>query len=89
MDQYPPEMGERIRNLKNIAPLGRMGTESETASAILFLLSDGAAYISGSTLRVDGAAPNAKISRPQPPNTNPAPEYDGFHLAQKPKVLGS
>ena len=88
MDQYPPEMGERIRGLKNIAPLGRMGTESETAAAIVFLLSDGAAYISGSTLRVDGAAPNAKISRPMPPNTNPAPEFDGFHLAQKPKVLG-
>ena len=88
MDQYPPEMGERIRGLKNIAPLGRMGTESETAAAIVCLLSDGAAYISGSTLRVDGAAPNAKISRPMPPNTNPAPEFDGFHLAQKPKVLG-
>ena len=87
MDQYPPEMGERIRGLKNIAPLGRMGTESETAAAIVFLLSDGAAYISGSTLRVDGAAPNAKISRPMPPNINPAPEFDGFHLAQKPKVL--
>jgi citronellol/citronellal dehydrogenase len=88
MDQYPPEMGARIRSLKDIAPLGRMGTESETASAIVFLLSDGAAYISGSTLRVDGAAPNAKISRPQPPNKNPAPEYNGFHLATRPKVLG-
>jgi citronellol/citronellal dehydrogenase len=88
MDQYPPEMGARIRSLKNIAPLGRLGTESETASAIIFLLSDGAAYISGSTLRVDGAAPNAKISRPMPPNTNPAPEFNGFHLATKPKVLG-
>ncbi len=88
MDQYPPEMGARIRALKDIAPLGRMGTESETAAAIVFLLSDGAAYISGSTLRVDGAAPNAKISRPQPPNKNPAPEYNGFQLATKPKVLG-
>jgi citronellol/citronellal dehydrogenase len=88
MDQYPPEMGARIRGLKDIAPLGRMGTESETASAIVFLLSDGAAYISGSTLRVDGAAPNAKISRPMPPNTQPAPEYNGFHLATRPKVLG-
>ena len=87
MDHYPPEMSARIRSLKDIAPLGRMGTESETASAIVFLLSDGAAYISGSTLRVDGAAPNAKISRPQPPNKNPAPEYNGFHLATRPKVL--
>jgi citronellol/citronellal dehydrogenase len=88
MDQYPPEMGARIRSLKDIAPLGRMGTESETAAAIVFLLSPGAAYISGATVRVDGAAPNAKISRPMPPNKSPAPEYNGFHLATRPKVLG-
>ncbi|MDX2203993.1 MAG: SDR family oxidoreductase, partial [Hyphomicrobiaceae bacterium] len=88
MDQYPPEMGERIRNMKNIAPLGRMGTESEVASAIVFLLSEGASYISGSTLRIDGAAPNTKISRPLPPNRSPLPRYDGFHRASLPKVLG-
>jgi citronellol/citronellal dehydrogenase len=88
MDHYPPEMGERIRGLKHIAPLGRLGTESETAAAIVFLLSDAAAYISGATLRVDGAAANAKISRPQPPNTKPGPEFNGFHLATRPKVLG-
>ena len=87
MDNYPPEMGARIRSLKDIAPLGRMGTESETAAAIVFLLSEGAAYISGTTLRVDGAGPNAKISRPMPPNKNPAAEYNGFHLAVKPRVL--
>ncbi|MFX9692323.1 SDR family oxidoreductase, partial [Acinetobacter baumannii] len=52
MDQYPPEMGARIRNMKNIAPLGRMGSESEVSSAIVFLLSEGAQYISGTTLRV-------------------------------------
>lgn len=88
MDQYPPEMGDRIRNMKNIAPLGRMGTESEVASAIVFLLSEGAQYISGTTLRIDGAAPNTKISRPLPPNRNPLPRYDGFHRASLPKVLG-
>ena len=88
MDQYPPEMGARIRGLKDIAPLGRLGTESETAAAIVFLLSDAAAYISGSTLRVDGAAPNTKTSRPMPPNKQPAPEFNGFHLAKRPKVLG-
>ncbi len=88
MDQYPPEMGARIRSLKNLAPLGRLGSESEVAAAIVFLLSPGAAYISGATLRVDGAAPNAKISRPMPPRGDrPAPTFDGFHLATLPKVL--
>jgi citronellol/citronellal dehydrogenase len=88
MDTYPPEMGERIRNMNRMSPLGRLGSESEVASAIVFLLSQGAAYISGATLRVDGAVPHTKISRPLPPKTTPAPRYDGFHRASVPKVLG-
>jgi len=86
MDQYPPEMQERIRSLPGLAPLQRMGTESEVAAAICFLLSPGAAFVSGSCLRVDGAVPNAKLSRPLQ-NRTPAAEFNGFHLAEKPKVL--
>ncbi len=85
MDQYPPEMQERIRSLPRLAPLQRVGTESEVSAAICFLLSPGAAFISGSCLRVDGAVPNAKPSRPIP-NRTPAAEFNGFHLAEKPKV---
>jgi citronellol/citronellal dehydrogenase len=80
-------MHARIRKLKDYNPLGRMGVESEVSSAIVYLLSEGAAYISGATLRIDGAAPNAKISRPLPPNRNPAPAFNGFHRAEVPKVL--
>jgi len=86
MDQYPPEMQERIRSLPKHAPLQRMGTESEVSAAILFLLSPGAAFISGACLRVDGAVPNVKPSRPFP-NRTPNAAFDGFHLAQLPKVL--
>ena len=87
MDQYPPEMQARIRSLPKLAPLQRVGTESEVSAAICFLLSPAAAFISGSCLRVDGAVPNAKISRPIQ-NSTPAPAFDGFHLASKPKVFG-
>jgi citronellol/citronellal dehydrogenase len=87
MDTYPPEMGVRIRNMRNISPFGRLGSESEVSSAIVFLLSEGAAFVSGATLRIDGAVPNTKISRPLPPNTQPMPQYDGFHRASSPKVL--
>jgi len=86
MDQYPPEMQARIRSLPEFAPLRRVGTESEVSSAICFLLSEGAAYVSGSCLRVDGATPNVKPSRPIP-NEAPSAEYNGFHLAEKPKVF--
>jgi citronellol/citronellal dehydrogenase len=86
MDQYPPEMQARIRSLPKLAPLQRIGTESEVSAAICFLLSPGAAFISGSCLRVDGAVPNTKSSRPLH-NTTPAPAFDGFHLAETPKVF--
>jgi citronellol/citronellal dehydrogenase len=88
MDQYPAEMHARIRSMKDIAPLGRMALESEISSTIVFLLSDAAAYVSGATLRVDGAAANAKISRPLGKRAGPpAPSFDSFHLAELPKVL--
>jgi citronellol/citronellal dehydrogenase len=86
MDQYPPEMQARIRSLPRLAPLQRVGTESEVSAAICFLLSPGAAFISGSCIRVDGAVPNAKPSRPIQ-NSASATEYNGFHLAEKPKVF--
>ena len=86
MDQYPSEMQARIRSLPKHAPLQRVGTESEVSAAICFLLSPGAAFISGSCLRVDGAVPNSKPTRPIQ-NSTPAAAFDGFHLAALPKVF--
>jgi len=86
MDQYPPEMQERIRSLPGQVPLQRVGTESEVSAAICFLLSPAAAFISGSCLRVDGAVPNVKPSRPLW-NTTPNTAFNGFPLAQTPKVF--
>jgi 3-oxoacyl-[acyl-carrier protein] reductase len=37
-------------------PLGRIGSPAEVSNAVLFLLSDAASYISGTTLLVDGGA---------------------------------
>ena len=37
-----------------MVPLGRRGTEEDIAEASLFLLGDGAWYITGETLRIDG-----------------------------------
>ena len=87
MDQYPPEAGERIRSLHTKVPAGRLGTESEVSAAIVFLLSPAAAFVSGSCIRIDGAAPNVKSSQPLVQNGTTL-AFDGFHLASRPKVLG-
>ena len=40
-------------------PLGRYGTADEVAATIAFLVSDGAAYIAGQSLRIDGGITRA------------------------------
>ncbi len=49
----PEEIVERI---SAGIPLGRVGEPVDIANAYLFLASDQASYITGVTLRVDGAA---------------------------------
>ena len=88
MDRYPPEMAATIRGMKDLVPLRRLGTESEVAAAIVYLLSPAAAFVSGACLRVDGAAPNAKRIWPEVGTGGSTPPFDGFHLATTPRVLG-
>jgi citronellol/citronellal dehydrogenase len=64
MDTYPDWMHRFLRLLRLAVPVQRLGTESEVSAAICFLLSPAAAFVSGSVLRVDGAAPNAKLTSP-------------------------
>jgi citronellol/citronellal dehydrogenase len=87
LDRYPPEMRGIVRRLKDSVPLGRLATEAEISAAIVFLLSPAAAFISGTTLRVDGAAPNFKNHWPRTERRTPAPVFDGFHRSVMPEVL--
>jgi citronellol/citronellal dehydrogenase len=87
MDTYPEEMKSVIRGLHQHLPAARLGNESEVSAAVVFLLSEAAAFITGSCLRVDGGAPNARRQWPLP-KRGPAPEYQGFHRASRPAVLG-
>jgi 3-oxoacyl-[acyl-carrier protein] reductase len=45
---------ERRRQLLDQVPLKRLGTPEDVASAVLFLLGEGAGYITGTTLDVNG-----------------------------------
>ena len=95
MDNYPPEAGAMLRAMPRTVPLGRFGTEAEVSAAIVFLLSPAAAFISGSTLRVDGARPQVRMGWPMhmPPAEARAHAamrpFDGFHRATVPRVFAS
>jgi citronellol/citronellal dehydrogenase len=86
-DHYPPQMASHLRELSASVPLQRFGTESEVSAAIVFLMSPAAAFVSGACLRVDGGAPNAKRVWPHVGTGEPNEAFNGFHLAQLPKVL--
>jgi NAD(P)-dependent dehydrogenase (short-subunit alcohol dehydrogenase family) len=49
IDSFPEEEEYRAR-----IPMGRYGTMNEIAATVAFLLSDGAKYITGQNIRVDG-----------------------------------
>ena len=58
-----------IQNMQDSIPLGRLGSPRDVANAFLFLASDDAAYITGTTIVVDGGQllPEGKDFRLLPP----------------------
>lgn len=86
MDTYPESMKSLIRNLKEHVPLQRIGTESEVAAAIVFLLSPGANFINGNTIRIDGAASLGTRAWPLA-RAKKNESYNGFHRAYMPDVF--
>ena len=95
MDHYPPEMAPMLREMAKTVPLGRFGTEAEAAAGIVFLLSPAAAFISGSTLRIDGARPQVRLGWPmrvaskETQLRDAIKPFEGFHRAQTPKVFSA
>ena len=69
----------RIQELARHVPLKRFGTESEVSAAIVFLMSEAAAFISGACLRVDGAVPNTRPDLDIPDHDR-SRAYHGFPL---------
>ena len=95
MDHYPEGAGDMLRAMRKTVPMGRFGLEAEVSAAIVFLLSPGANFISGTTLRVDGARPQVRMGWPmalpdaQAQQRDAVKPFDGFHRAVVPKVFAT
>ena len=87
MDSYDPSFSrEVIPMMTDLVPLKRMSTEAEVSSGICFLLSEGAAFISGTCLKIDGAASLNASLFPLPDHDRSKP-YQGFHRYKPPKAV--
>jgi citronellol/citronellal dehydrogenase len=64
LDGYDAEL---VARWERSIPLGRLGRADEVASVIAFLASAGGAYITGTTIVVDGGADAWGLGEPPPP----------------------
>jgi len=70
LEGYGPEAIERWRRS---VPLGRLGRPAEVGALIAFLASAGGAYVTGTTVVVDGGVDAWGLAEPPPPVEAPAP----------------
>ena len=86
MDSYGEAMVAHIRKLKHHVPLRRMAEEAEVSAVIVFLLSPGAAFVTGITVQIDGGASLGQAAFPTQDHDRSKP-FEGFHRAVRPKAL--
>lgn len=83
LETYPEHIQAMFPGLRDAVPLKRLGTEAEVSAAVVFLLSPAAAYISGETVRVDGASPLFPVTFPIPDESR-SRAYNPFHRSSIP-----
>ncbi|MGB3067365.1 MAG: SDR family oxidoreductase [Ottowia sp.] len=86
IDTYDDSYQELLRGLRTKVPLQRFGTEAELSSAVVYLLSPAAGFISGAVIRVDGGVPTARHTWKLEPARQDF-TYNGFPLYQPPQAL--
>lgn len=88
LDTYDAKDREFIRNeVTPGIPLQRFGTEAEVSAAIVYLLSPAAAFVTGSCLRIDGGAPNARRGLWELQPVEHDTPFEGFHRSMAPEIL--
>ena len=89
-DTYDPPMQAELRRLKSAVPLQRYGTVAELSAATVFLLSEAAAFITGTCIRIDGGVPNARHTWPtraRDHETDATRPFYAFPLERPPRML--
>ncbi len=87
MDHYDPAFAkEVIPKLRELAPLKRMAEEAEVSSAIVYLLSEGAAFVTGDCIKIDGGSSLGAKAFPLLAHERSKP-YHGFHRAVRPDAV--
>lgn len=86
MDTYGGLTKQLLPTLHQHVPLRRLGLEAEVSAVICFLLSPGAAFVTGITVAIDGGAPLGSPLFPTADHRRSVP-FDGFHRATVPEVL--
>ena len=87
LDRYPPSAWQALKDIDRRAPLQRKGTAAEVSAAVVFLMSDMAAYITGIELRADGGMHHGNggfLFRPQSARNTRV--FNGFHLDEPPTL---
>jgi citronellol/citronellal dehydrogenase len=74
LSNYDPAI---LKDIASYIPARRLGSESEVAAAVTFLLSPAASYITGETIRVDGASSLWRTNYDIAEHTPTLP-YNGF-----------
>ncbi len=74
---YPEAVRAQLATIAKDIPAQRMGSEEEIAAAVIFLLSPAASFISGATLRVDGAGSLYRLQGYTIPQHEPWPSFGG------------
>ncbi|MBR58754.1 MAG: 2,4-dienoyl-CoA reductase [Myxococcales bacterium] len=88
MNNYPASVQKMLKDNLWKNPSSRLGTESEVSASVVFLLSPASAYISGTTIRVDGASSLQKEPMFPYIRHDRMTPWDGFHLkADLPEML--
>ncbi|MFT5442293.1 MAG: citronellol/citronellal dehydrogenase [Myxococcota bacterium] len=79
MRSYPAAVQESAVRGAGRIPACRMGTESEVAAVVTFLLSPAAAFVTGQSIAIDGGSSFQKTVLYDVGRHDPTSQFDGFH----------